>query len=141
VKSSSTRAIHFAPMQKKTNTFSFHFEIRRDGKQLIQAEAWPDAVVKQWIDELIVPLLADRVMAENIRSMPTSPSLPSAKNNFDHQKLLVTKKEAAKMLSVSVRTIDTLVAQKQLTVRRIGRRVLIPLGALRAFVRKDHSLP
>jgi excisionase family DNA binding protein len=53
-------------------------------------------------------------------------------------KLLHTKAEAASMLSVSLRTIDTLISLKELPVRRIRRRVLIPHVALISFSRHDH---
>jgi len=53
-------------------------------------------------------------------------------------KLLHTKAEAASMLSVSLRTVDTLIALKELPVRRIRRRVLIPHTALINFIRHDH---
>lgn len=55
-------------------------------------------------------------------------------------RLLHSKKEVAQMLNVSLRTIDNLIAFKELAVRRIGRRVLIPHGALLNFVRTDHLL-
>jgi len=53
--------------------------------------------------------------------------------------ILVSKKEAARVLSVSLRTIDNLIAAKELAVRRLGRRCLIPRTALEAFARRDHS--
>lgn len=53
-------------------------------------------------------------------------------------KLLYSKAEAARMLNLSVRTVDTLIAMRELPVRRIGRRVLIPHSALIAFARVDH---
>jgi excisionase family DNA binding protein len=53
-------------------------------------------------------------------------------------KLLYTRKEAAQCLSLSVRTVDTLTATKQLPTRRIGRRVLIPAHALAQFARRNH---
>lgn len=54
------------------------------------------------------------------------------------EKLLVGRDEAAVMLSISQRALDYLVANKLLTVRRIGTRVLIPLSDLRRFSRGDH---
>jgi excisionase family DNA binding protein len=48
-------------------------------------------------------------------------------------KLLFTKKECALMLSLSARTIDNLIATKELPVRRIGRRVLIHRTSLEKF--------
>jgi hypothetical protein len=52
--------------------------------------------------------------------------------------LLVSKKDAALMLSVSVRTVSNLLRVKSLACRRIGRRSLIPVQSLRAFIRHDH---
>jgi excisionase family DNA binding protein len=56
---------------------------------------------------------------------------------MDNQ-LLLNKREAAHALSVSVRTVDNLIGNKELTVRRVGRRVLIPRRALEDFARRDH---
>jgi excisionase family DNA binding protein len=52
--------------------------------------------------------------------------------------ILLSKRESARLLSVSVRTVDNLIAQKRLLVRRVGRRVLIPRRALEEFARRDH---
>jgi hypothetical protein len=53
------------------------------------------------------------------------------------EKLLVGREDAS-MLSISCRALDYLVANKQLTTRRIGARVLIPTADLRRFSRGDH---
>ena len=53
-------------------------------------------------------------------------------------KLLVGRVEAAGMISISCRALDYLVANKQLLIRRIGTRVLIPLTELQRFSRSDH---
>jgi hypothetical protein len=53
-------------------------------------------------------------------------------------KFLVGRAEAASMLSISCRALDYLVANKQLLIRRIGTRVLIPVSELRRFSRSDH---
>lgn len=53
-------------------------------------------------------------------------------------RLAHSKVEAASLLGVSLRTIDNLIAQKEITVRRVGRRVLIPATSLTAFLRVDH---
>ena len=60
----------------------------------------------------------------------TSPAIP---------KLLVTKQEAAEMLSVSTRTIDRLLQGKELPYRRIGHSVRIPFDSLKAFTRRDST--
>jgi excisionase family DNA binding protein len=47
--------------------------------------------------------------------------------------------EAARRLGVSVRTVSNLIAAKELTSRKVGRRRLIPVAALEAFLRRDHE--
>lgn len=53
-------------------------------------------------------------------------------------RLLVGRREAAHMLSISERSLDYLVAGKELTARRIGSRVLISIAELRRYARSDH---
>jgi excisionase family DNA binding protein len=53
-------------------------------------------------------------------------------------KLLVSRDEAAQLLSISQRGLDYLVANRRLPTRRIGGRVLIPVAALREYARGDH---
>ena len=48
------------------------------------------------------------------------------------------RKEAARQLSISVRSLDYLIAGKQLATRRLGKKVLIPHGELVRFSRADH---
>ena len=55
--------------------------------------------------------------------------------------LLVSKRDAAALLSLCLRSIDNLIAGKQLPCRRIGKRVLIPYTSLVAFARRDHPKP
>ncbi|MDQ2834031.1 MAG: helix-turn-helix domain-containing protein [Acidobacteriota bacterium] len=54
------------------------------------------------------------------------------------ERLLVGRREAAHMLSISQRSLDYLVAGKELTARRIGSRVLISIAELRRYARSDH---
>jgi excisionase family DNA binding protein len=56
-------------------------------------------------------------------------------------KLLVSRQEAAQMLSISERGLDYLIANKHLIARRIGSRVLIPVSELQRFSRRDHPAP
>lgn len=53
-------------------------------------------------------------------------------------KLLVSREEAAQLLSISQRGLDYLIANRRLPTRRIGGRVLIPVSDLRKYVRGDH---
>ena len=54
------------------------------------------------------------------------------------EQLLVSKREAAAMLGLSVRTLENLLSLKELPSRRIGRRCLIERQALERFARRDH---
>lgn len=55
------------------------------------------------------------------------------------ERIAYTKVEAAQALGLSLRTIDNLIAAKQLTARRIGRRVVIPTSSLLTLIRSDRS--
>lgn len=54
------------------------------------------------------------------------------------QKILLDRRSAAAALSISIRSLDILVATKQLASRRVGRRRLIPRVELERFARRDH---
>lgn len=55
------------------------------------------------------------------------------------ERLLIDRKRAAQYLSLSQRSLDYLIANKQMAVRRIGGRVLIPLQELKRFAKADHT--
>jgi excisionase family DNA binding protein len=57
---------------------------------------------------------------------------------MSQESIVVSKKIAAQMLSVSLRTIDHLIAAKELAIRKIGRRVVVPRQSLSDFILKDH---
>jgi excisionase family DNA binding protein len=59
-------------------------------------------------------------------------------NSSVSERLLYDRKSAAQQLSISMRALDRLVANKCLNTRRIGSRVLIPYGELKKFARADH---
>ena len=52
--------------------------------------------------------------------------------------ILVSREEAAQLLSISVRGIDYLLATRRLPSRKIGGRVLIPVAELRKYAQGDH---
>ena len=56
------------------------------------------------------------------------------------EKVLYSKKDAAYALSLSVRTIDSMMAEKLIRVRRIGGRVLIPATEVRRISRGDQPM-
>jgi len=63
---------------------------------------------------------------------------PPARIIAPDAKLLVSREEAAQLLSISQRGLDYLIANRRLPTRRIGGRVLIPVSDLRKYARGDH---
>lgn len=63
---------------------------------------------------------------------------PNIASQIHFPTLLFSQKEAARILGVSLRTLQNLVATKRIPVRRIGRRALIHRKDLEAFARRDH---
>jgi len=53
-------------------------------------------------------------------------------------KILVGREEAAQLLSISVRGIDYLLANRRLPFRKLGGRILIPVVELRKYAHRDH---
>jgi hypothetical protein len=54
------------------------------------------------------------------------------------EKLLYSRRDAAEALSLSIRSIDYLITTRRLITRRVGGKILIPVGAVRRFAREDH---
>jgi excisionase family DNA binding protein len=78
----------------------------------------------------IVNLKRRKMYADQYTSQTVIPAAPL--------KLQHSREEAAEMIGVSLRTLDRLVAEKRLPIRRIGRRVLINHDVLLRFVQRDH---
>jgi hypothetical protein len=57
------------------------------------------------------------------------------------EKLLYDRKSAAAALSISVRSLDYLLANQMFDTRRVGKKVLITAGSLRKFAAANHSQP
>jgi excisionase family DNA binding protein len=57
------------------------------------------------------------------------------------EKLLYDRESAAFAISMSIRTVDYLIANKKLRTVRIGRKVLIPAAELRRFAAANHFEP
>ena len=47
--------------------------------------------------------------------------------------LLYGRRESAQLLSLSLRTLDQLISERKLTVRRVGKRVLVVADSLREY--------
>ena len=57
------------------------------------------------------------------------------------QKILISKRDCANALSLSLRTIENLIARRKLTIRRVGSRTLILVSSMEAFAQHDHDSP
>lgn len=53
-------------------------------------------------------------------------------------RLLYDREQAARQLSISVRSLDYLIANRKLDTRRIGKKVLIPYTELKRFAQSNH---
>lgn len=53
--------------------------------------------------------------------------------------LLLSKHEAARLLGLSIRSLEHLISRKEILVRRIGRRVLIARSAVESFAKAQIS--
>ena len=49
------------------------------------------------------------------------------------EQILLSKRQAAQTLSISIRTLDKLILSKELPIQKIGRRVLISRSSLERF--------
>jgi excisionase family DNA binding protein len=56
-----------------------------------------------------------------------------------HEKLAVRPPEAAELVGVSLRTIQNYIRDGQLPARKIGRRTVIEMRHLRAFLEEDRA--
>ncbi len=57
---------------------------------------------------------------------------------MEASRLLYDRKEAARQLSISVRSLDYIIAAKELDTRRIGRKVLITHASLVRYASGNH---
>jgi excisionase family DNA binding protein len=77
-------------------------------------------------------------MESSPRSQPYPDKKPAIRAE---EKLLLSRRDAAQLLSISQRALDYLIAAQRLPTRRIGKRVLIPIADLRRYARADHPEP
>jgi hypothetical protein len=57
------------------------------------------------------------------------------------EKFLYNRKEAALSLGVSVRSVDYIIARRELETRRVGKKVLVTRESLRRFAGANHPEP
>ena len=70
--------------------------------------------------------------------IPTVINLMAAAETPQPQKLLYSRKDAAYVLSISVRALDYLISRKQLNTRRLGRKVMVSQMEISRFAKADH---
>ena len=58
---------------------------------------------------------------------------------FAIQPIFFTRENAATMLSLSIRTLDKLILNGELAVKRVGRKILVSSSELKQFSRRDHA--
>lgn len=58
---------------------------------------------------------------------------------MEQENLLEKRNDAARMMGISLRKLEQLIAEKKLKAVRIGKRVLISRRALEEFVRKSEK--
>lgn len=107
--------------------------IERDQALMVSTSA--DASVPERAEPPLPPASKPRAQQRQSskRKMPVAASLPP------DEKLLVTRRVAAEMLSLSIRSIDNLLANKQLPFKKIRGRTLIPVSALQRLARMEQS--
>jgi excisionase family DNA binding protein len=81
--------------------------------------------------------LATRTHNEKIHSTKEENMKDCSTGNTGLEKMAYSMAEAAMMLSLSLRTIENLIANKELLARRVGRRVIVPATSIHAFLRAD----
>jgi excisionase family DNA binding protein len=94
------------------------------------------------LDSFAAALVADirQAMREEISQLsnpPVGKDLgPTLNHDHKTPPLAVSKREAARMLGVSERTVDNYIALKAIRCVRVGKRVLIPMRSLHEVVSK-----
>jgi len=71
-------------------------------------------------------------MQELFQSSKAAPPAP-------RHKLLYSRKDASFALSISIRSLDIAIANGQIAIRKIGKRVMVPQESLLAYASRDHD--
>ena len=95
---------------------------------------------KKTLDSRSLSLLVGSYTLPLYRCMPKRCSNQFYCWSSSVEQLFQSKKQAARILGVSERTLHKLIVTGQLKAKRIGRRVLIPSDALGKFVKQDHGI-
>jgi hypothetical protein len=79
-------------------------------------------------------------MSDTLRLMRSPlPGVVDIHANADEgPRMLYDRKEAARQISVSIRSLDYLIAGKKLETRRIGKKVLVTHASLKRYAAGNH---
>ena len=66
--------------------------------------------------------------------------LVGLETNVAKPKLLYSRKAAAELLSIALRTLDYLITNQKIAIVRVGRRVLITHQELQRFSRRGYAI-
>jgi len=77
-------------------------------------------------------------VSEEAHPFVISTIMAAADTSLQQEKLLLSRRESAHILSISLRAISYLVTKGELKTRKVGSRVLIPRSELVRFARMDH---
>ena len=93
--------------------------------------AWDELEKEYWANMLDQrkKTQTEKKRKESVLPPPPAPELT---------RMLYDKAEAARQLSISLRSFNYLIANKEINFRRVGRRVLISRGELLRFAAKNH---
>jgi hypothetical protein len=88
--------------------------------------------------ETAFPQRSSRVGAAGRKASWKIRATPIRNTQVHTTRLLYDRKAAAQQLSISVRSLDYLIAGKAIETRRIGKKVLIPHSSLVRFAGANH---
>ncbi len=112
-----------------------------DGDQVISIQACADEPQSEpWEAGLIAQMVTkarSRVVYNGCIDLEAS----ADDSRDDSPRLLYDRKGAARQLSISVRSLDYLIAGRKLATRRLGKKVMVPRGELVKFASANHYEP
>jgi hypothetical protein len=112
-----------------------------DGTDLEQAPAVPAPSQNAAVAMLVTssPSATHTIQKKQTRKRQSGRPKPPATAAVPlDTRLLVSRKAAAEMLTISIRKVDYMIADGRMPTRRIDNRVLIPIEEIHKFARTDH---
>ena len=86
-----------------------------------------------------IPLRSGDSKSQTVRQQGGKRKRPGVASVPMDARLLVSRKAAAELLTISIRKVDYMIADGRMLTRRIDNRVLIPIEEIRKFAVSDHA--